>query len=97
MNATQEIPQQINDLIEVASSIRDEPGVNEARTGAKSDADLTQAVSLSVLVLHLARAQRKHPKPDLITMLIGQCKRYGVYPDMGPKILETIEAIETAA
>ena len=42
----------------------------------------------------LARKRSDHPAPHLITMLIQQCKNYGTYPSMGPKILETMDAIE---
>ncbi len=71
--------------------------MNGSGTVSKSDAWLTHPGSLPVLINALARKRHGHPQRDIITVLIGQCRSYGVYPGMGPKILETIEAIEKAA
>jgi len=48
MNATEEKPQQINGLEDDASSVLASEGVNEAGTGSKSDAPLTQRRSRPV-------------------------------------------------
>lgn len=89
--------QQINDLADSTSSVLDGSGVNEARTGAKSDASLTHSSSLPVLINALARARRGHKAPHLVTTLIEQCKNFDRNPDaMRPMILKTIEHIEAA-
>jgi hypothetical protein len=56
--------------------------------------DLTRECSLEVLVGALLRARPDHPKPHLITALIGQCQNYERNPVLGPAILRTIERIE---
>ena len=95
MKQQDEKPQQINDLEVSISSVRDASGMNDARTGAKSDTPLTRAVSLSVLISQLAGRRQGHPKADIVSTLIEQCKYYdrtGAVV-MRPKILATIERI----
>lgn len=85
MNATEEIPQQINDLIKVASSIRDEFVMNGAGTDSKSDTPLTH--SKSGFVLEDTRRDRR----DLIAMR----ERYGADTPIGHRCSNIIGQLES--
>lgn len=54
-------------------------------------------LSLPECIRALTKARRTHAKPDIVTMLIGQCKNYDTYPNMAPGILETVAQLEGTA
>lgn len=97
MKQQNEKVQQINEVEPDASSVWGGSGVNEARTGAKSDAPLTRLGSLPVLINALTRARPGHPRAHLVSTLIEQCKRFDGNRDaMRPKILRTIDQLVNA-
>jgi len=61
---------------------------------SEKDKLLRNNIPMTECIRYLGRICRGHPKADIITLLIGQCNSYRTYPNMGPKILETIDAIE---
>ena len=97
MNATEEKPQQINGVEDRASSIRDDLGVNSARTGSKIDTPLAQPCSLDVLARHLTRLRPGHPAGHHISVLIEQLKNYERNPILlRPMILMSVQRIQEA-
>lgn len=81
-------------MIEIEIS---QTAVNEARTSAASDTNVTQRRSLDVLARDLIRIRPKLPptERDLASALAVQLTNYAKHPDvMRPRIIWTIEQIE---
>ena len=96
MNQYTKKHQQINEVEPVASSVRDDPGVNSAGTGSKIDTRLTQA-NLALFTSQLARLRPGHPAGHHISLLIEQLKNYERNPILlKPMIQMTMRRIEEA-
>jgi hypothetical protein len=81
-------------MIEIEIS---QTAVNEARTSAASDTNVTQRRSLDVLARDLIRIRPKLPasQRDMVSALAVKIMNYAGNPDvMRPKIIWTIEQIE---